>query len=48
MLSAQMAISIENASLYKQLREALNQQIGLSQKQVELTNAYSRLSPKNF
>lgn len=48
MLSAQMAISIENASLYKQLREALNQQIGLSQKQVELTNAYSRFIPKEF
>ncbi|GAK60937.1 adenylate/guanylate cyclase [Candidatus Vecturithrix granuli] len=47
-LSAQMVISIENAALYKQLRESLNQQIDLSKKQVELTNGYSRFIPKEF
>lgn len=48
MLSAQMVISIENATLYKQLRESLNHQIDLSEKQIELTNAYSRFIPKEF
>ena len=48
MLSAHTVISIENATLYKQLRESLNHQIDLSQKQIELTNAYSRFIPKEF
>lgn len=48
MLSSQMAISIENATLYKELEEALTQQIDLSNRQVELTNAYSRFVPSEF
>ncbi|MCB1141363.1 MAG: bacteriohemerythrin [Leptospiraceae bacterium] len=40
-LSSQLAISIENASLYKNLQESLNHQ-------VQLTNAYSRFVPKEF
>jgi predicted ATPase/class 3 adenylate cyclase len=48
MLLSQMAISIENATLYKQLKEALSQQIQLSDNQVELTNAYSRFVPSEF
>ena len=48
MLSSQMAISIENATLYKHLEEALEQQIELSNEQVELTNAYSRFVPTAF
>lgn len=48
MLSAQMAISIENATLYKELKEALAQQIELSNRQTELTKAYSRFVPAEF
>ena len=47
-LSAQMVISIENATLYKQLNESLEHQIELSNKQVELTTAFSRFVPKEF
>lgn len=46
--SAQMIISIENATLYKQLNGALKHQIELSNKQVALTNAYSRFVPSEF
>jgi len=48
LLSAQMIISIENATLYKQLHKSLDQQIELSNQQVELTNAYNRFVPKEF
>ena len=48
LLSSQMAIAIENATLYKHLEEALTQQIALSEKQVELTTAYSRFVPGEF
>lgn len=41
LLSSQMAISIENAMLYKNVEDTLNQQ-------VELTNAYSRFVPREF
>jgi predicted ATPase/class 3 adenylate cyclase/GAF domain-containing protein/tRNA A-37 threonylcarbamoyl transferase component Bud32 len=48
MLSSQMAISIENATLYTHLEEALTHQIELSNNQVELTQAYSRFVPSEF
>ena len=40
-LSAQTAVSLENALLYKDLEEAL-------EKQVVLTNAYSRFTPREY
>jgi len=48
MLSSQMAISIENATLYQHLQESLAHQIELSNKQVELTKAYSRFVLSEF
>jgi len=48
MLSAQMVVSLENALLYKKLDESLNDQIALSNKQIELINAYSRFVPREF
>jgi predicted ATPase/class 3 adenylate cyclase/GAF domain-containing protein len=48
MLSSQMAISIENATLYTHLQKSLEHQIELSNKQVELTKAYSRFVPSEF
>jgi predicted ATPase/class 3 adenylate cyclase len=40
-LSAQTAVSLENALLYKDLEEAL-------EKQIVLTNAYSRFTPREY
>ena len=48
MLSAQMVVSLENATLYKQLNDALENQVKLAHDQVELTNAYSRFVPREF
>ncbi len=48
MLSAQMVVSLENATLYKQLNDALENQVTLANEQVELTNAYSRFVPREF
>ncbi len=48
LISDQIIISIENATLYKKLNEALKHQIDLSNKQVALTNAYSRFIPREF
>ena len=48
MLSAQMVVSLENATLYKQLNDALENQVKLANEQVELTNAYSRFVPREF
>ncbi|GAK54587.1 adenylate/guanylate cyclase [Candidatus Moduliflexus flocculans] len=48
MLSAQMVVSLENATLYKQLNDALENQVKLANDQVELTNAYSRFVPREF
>ncbi|MBD3308633.1 AAA family ATPase, partial [candidate division KSB3 bacterium] len=47
-LSAQMVISIENATLYNQITTALEYQIELADEQIELTNAYSRFVPREF
>jgi class 3 adenylate cyclase len=43
-----MAISIENATLYTHLEDALAQQIELSNHQVDVTKAYSRFVPSEF
>jgi class 3 adenylate cyclase len=48
MLSSQMAISIENASLYRHLQDSLAHQIELSENQVRLTKAYSRFVPSEL
>ena len=45
LLSSQMVVSLENARLYKELNEALENQVKLSNKQVEVTKAYSRFVP---
>ena len=44
-LSSQMVVSLENARLYKELNESLEHQVELSNKQVEVTKAYSRFVP---
>lgn len=48
LLTSQMLTSIENATLYKHLEEALAHQIELSNNQIAVTKAYSRFVPSEF
>lgn len=47
-LSAQIGISIENALLYEGLEQSLRKQIHLTQKQAQVTEAYSKFVPHTF